>query len=329
MLPSAVCGHRPPDRLSALAACRSVPRRPRLPPPRNSSWQPVSSRGRGPRRGLLLDSCIVDLHGTAWHCCCPPLLQYYFETLFPRIPKTVSDDVRGALREWGLPTEARGNAGQGGSDRRGVDDGRARPASVKASLSVAFGQRAPNRPGGREVGRGMGADQQLERRGGGGGDRGDKGGDRRAPRRSASPVQRPPPRREDDRRHERDGGRPRSRSRSRDWRRGGGDRDRGWERRHERERSGERPPQGLRCDDYGGSRDGGRGRREYGDDGRGWGGHERRGREDERRDGGRAQHHGRSRSRSPSPSRGRDARDVFRDRPAAPAQADRVRSTYL
>lgn len=44
----------------------------------------------------------------------------------------------------------------GGADRRGVDDGRQRPASVKASLSVAFGQRAPNRAGAREEGRGLG-----------------------------------------------------------------------------------------------------------------------------------------------------------------------------
>lgn len=81
------------------------------------------------------------------------MMQYYFETIFPRIPKTVGDEIRGYLRDWGLPTEARGNAGQGGADRRGMDDGSRRPASVKASLSVAFGQRAPNRPGVREVSR--------------------------------------------------------------------------------------------------------------------------------------------------------------------------------
>jgi hypothetical protein len=43
-----------------------------------------------------------------------------------------------------------GNGGVGGADRRGVDDGNKRPASVKASLSVAMGQRAPNRAGARE-----------------------------------------------------------------------------------------------------------------------------------------------------------------------------------
>ena len=46
------------------------------------------------------------------------------------------------------------SAAQGGADRRGVDDGNRRPASVKASLSVAMGQRAPNRSGAREEGRG-------------------------------------------------------------------------------------------------------------------------------------------------------------------------------
>lgn len=48
----------------------------------------------------------------------------------------------------------------GGPDRRGVGEGGGRPASVKASLSVAFGQRAPNRAGAREQGRGMGAELQ-------------------------------------------------------------------------------------------------------------------------------------------------------------------------
>lgn len=51
-------------------------------------------------------------------------------------------------------TRVQGNGGAGGADRRGVDDGNRRPASVKASLSVAMGQRAPNRSGAREEGRG-------------------------------------------------------------------------------------------------------------------------------------------------------------------------------
>ncbi|KAL4524470.1 hypothetical protein Ndes2526B_g00475 [Nannochloris sp. 'desiccata'] len=101
--------------------------------------------------------------------------QYYFETLFPRIPKTVTDEVCNDLRAMNLPTTALGNAAQGGPDRRGTDEGSRRPASVKASLAVALGQRAPNRAGARELGRGMGSDQQLDR-GRGGGDRGRGGG---------------------------------------------------------------------------------------------------------------------------------------------------------
>jgi pre-mRNA-splicing factor 38B len=86
--------------------------------------------------------------------CCPvlPCLalycpQYYFETIFPRIPKKVEDDIQAELCRRGMPTKGKGNGGCGGADRRGGDDGNRRPASVKASLSVAFGQRAPNRAG--------------------------------------------------------------------------------------------------------------------------------------------------------------------------------------
>ena len=94
----------------------------------------------------------------------------------------------------------------GGEDRRGVKESTARPASVKASLSVAFGQRAPNRAGVREQGRGMGSELQLDKdKGGGGG-----GADRR---RSASP-------RRDERRER--GGPDDSRDRRRDDRGGGG-----------------------------------------------------------------------------------------------------------
>lgn len=85
------------------------------------------------------------------------LEQYYFETIFPRIPKPVNDEWVGKLRGMGLPAKAVGNGGQGGPDRRGLDEPNRRPASVKASLSVAFGQRAPNRATAREEGRGLGA----------------------------------------------------------------------------------------------------------------------------------------------------------------------------
>ncbi|KAK9909028.1 hypothetical protein WJX75_006237 [Coccomyxa subellipsoidea] len=85
------------------------------------------------------------------------LEQYYFETIFPRIPKPVHDDFVSKLTALGLPSKAVGNAGQGGTDRRGIEEANRRPASVKASLSVAFGQRAPNRATAREEGRGLGA----------------------------------------------------------------------------------------------------------------------------------------------------------------------------
>eukprot|EP00803_Ostreobium_quekettii_P010625 evm.model.scf_3618.1 EVM.evm.TU.scf_3618.1 scf_3618:3127-5458(-) len=79
--------------------------------------------------------------------------QYYFETIFPRVPKKVMDSCIEKLRGRNLRTEPKGNGGAGGADRRGVDEPNRRPASVKASLSVAFGQRAPNRSNAREDGR--------------------------------------------------------------------------------------------------------------------------------------------------------------------------------
>ena len=62
------------------------------------------------------------------------LVQYYFETIFPRIPKPVKDDFVSKLTAMGLPSRPVGNGGQGGPDRRGVEEGNRRPASVKASL---------------------------------------------------------------------------------------------------------------------------------------------------------------------------------------------------
>ena len=88
--------------------------------------------------------------------------QYYFETIFPRIPKSVNDEIVDALRRMGFATQPVGNAGQGGPSRRGGES--KRPASVKASLSVALGQRAPNRSGVREDGRGLDSDMVLEER---------------------------------------------------------------------------------------------------------------------------------------------------------------------
>ena len=59
------------------------------------------------------------------------LSQNYFESIFTRFPKKLTDDVVDYLKAQGLPHKVMGNAGQGGPDRRGGDDGRARPASVK------------------------------------------------------------------------------------------------------------------------------------------------------------------------------------------------------
>ena len=64
------------------------------------------------------------------------LCQHYFQTLFTRIPKKVSDNIAEQLTGLGLPAQSRGNGGQGGPDRRGGDEGRARPASVKVSPPV-------------------------------------------------------------------------------------------------------------------------------------------------------------------------------------------------
>ena len=65
---------------------------------------------------------------------CCTRAQYYFETIFPRIPKPVQDDFVSKLTSMGLPSRALGNAGQGGADRRGIEEANRRPASVKASL---------------------------------------------------------------------------------------------------------------------------------------------------------------------------------------------------
>jgi pre-mRNA-splicing factor 38B len=74
------------------------------------------------------------------------LSQFYFETIFPRIPKPVEIDIEKKMRELGVSTHARGNGGQGGPSRRGgADGGRSRPTSVKAALSVGIGNRGPHK----------------------------------------------------------------------------------------------------------------------------------------------------------------------------------------
>eukprot|EP00887_Chlorella_sp_A99_P006116 scaffold22.g6116.t1 len=227
--------------------------------------------------------------------------QFYFETLFPRVPKPVLDEIQAKLKDLELPTAVRGNGGQGGEDRRGFDDASGkRPASVKASLSVAMGQRAPNRAGVREQGRGLGAEIQLERqqqqqqrrrspsRDGG---RGDERREELGPSRDS--------RRDDkDRRYDDRGGRDkdyRRDNRDRDYRREERDRrerDRGYERR-DRSRNRDRERRRDDCD--------------------------RRDR-DHRRD--------RSRSRERARSGSRDARDVFRERAVGAAPADQVKERY-
>jgi hypothetical protein len=119
--------------------------------------------------------------------------QYYFETIFPRIPKKVEDEIQAGLRSRGLPTKGRGNGGCGGADRRGGDDGNRRPASVKASLSVAFGQRAPNRAGTKDTARFKAAEAAVGAGGGRGGSSRSRSRSREAPRRGggATPERQP------------------------------------------------------------------------------------------------------------------------------------------
>jgi len=73
------------------------------------------------------------------------LTHNYFETLLPRFPEPLKREWIKRLDDIGLSIKSVGNGGQGGVDRRGMDEPNKRPASVKASLSVGFRQRAPNR----------------------------------------------------------------------------------------------------------------------------------------------------------------------------------------
>ncbi|KAL7192708.1 hypothetical protein ACSBR2_024511 [Camellia fascicularis] len=68
--------------------------------------------------------------------------QYYFDTLFPRIPVPVMRQIVSNLEKMNLPTK---HCGVTGESSRGSDDTARRPPSVKAALSVSFGQRAPHR----------------------------------------------------------------------------------------------------------------------------------------------------------------------------------------
>ncbi|XP_073278015.1 pre-mRNA splicing factor SR-like 1 isoform X2 [Primulina huaijiensis] len=68
--------------------------------------------------------------------------QYYFDTLFPRIPVPVLRTIVTNLENMKLPTK---HCGTTGETTRGSEETARRPPSVKASLSVSFGQRAPHR----------------------------------------------------------------------------------------------------------------------------------------------------------------------------------------
>ncbi|CAN6331594.1 unnamed protein product [Urochloa humidicola] len=68
---------------------------------------------------------------------------YYFDSLLPRIPLPVTRQVTANLERMKLPTKLSGVTGD--SSRQGSEDTARRPPSVKASLSVSFGQRAPHR----------------------------------------------------------------------------------------------------------------------------------------------------------------------------------------
>ena len=186
--------------------------------------------------------------------------QYYFETIFPRIPEVTRRAMAEKIRQLGFSDKPAGCGGLGGSRRGG--DGSGRVQSVKEALSVNLGQRAPHVSGAVERGRGIDPEARRDRRGrgdrggGGGGGYGGGGGryrDRsRDGRGGGGGGYHPYGRDGGDR-----GGRRRSRSRSRsrdgdrggrvrDWdrddRRPGGcdrSRDRGHDRRRERSRSRE------------------------------------------------------------------------------------------
>lgn len=70
-------------------------------------------------------------------------LQYYFDSLLPRVPLPILRQVTSHLEKLKLPTKQSGMTGD--SNRLESNDTARRPPSVKASLSVSFGQRAPHR----------------------------------------------------------------------------------------------------------------------------------------------------------------------------------------
>ena len=182
--------------------------------------------------------------------------QFYFETIFPRIPEGISRALKDSLSRLGFATLALGCGGVGGTRRQGggaADEGPSRrPPSVKAALSVSLSQRAPHVAGGRETGRGYTNVDPTKHGGGGGGDGSGGGGHFHAHRggppgrgqpHGAPPPGQPPWEREREHDHRRQehyhrGRRSRSRSRSRERRHRSHSRER--HRSHHRSRSRDR-----------------------------------------------------------------------------------------
>jgi len=97
--------------------------------------------------------------------------QEYFETLFPRIPEVLKRKMQAKIESWldgGKKVEAKGGGGIG-EWRRSKGDGKGRVMSVKESLSVNVGQRAPHLANARERGRSGFDPESSSSRGGGGG----------------------------------------------------------------------------------------------------------------------------------------------------------------
>uniref|UniRef100_A0A0E0DWQ1 Pre-mRNA-splicing factor 38 n=1 Tax=Oryza meridionalis TaxID=40149 RepID=A0A0E0DWQ1_9ORYZ len=91
-------------------------------------------------RDLLLGQCPLVTQAHPWAYI---IDIYYFDSLLPRVPLPILRQVTGHLEKMKLPTKQSGITGD--SSRLGSDDTARRPPSVKASLSVSFGQRAPHR----------------------------------------------------------------------------------------------------------------------------------------------------------------------------------------
>ncbi|XP_054797312.1 pre-mRNA splicing factor SR-like 1 isoform X1 [Prosopis cineraria] len=210
--------------------------------------------------------------------------QYYFDTLFPRIPVPVLRQVVANLEKLKLPTTHSGSTGE--STRRGSDDTARRPPSVKASLSVSFGQRAPHRASTRDSSPIRRTVSHHERNG--------SDDPRRSPRRSSHIQSREYSDKDWDRERETSGDQSRARDRDRNHYRG---RDRDRKSEKGRDRDFERDRETYRDRD----RDSERDRRDRERDREHNYDHDKRSRYTER--GHNDRRHYRSRSRSPSRSR--------------------------